>query len=258
MHTRDHRSVLADAEKRLLVAMARRLPQSITSDHLTLVGLVAMVAAGACFALIPAAPWSAAAFVAALALNWLGDSLDGTVARVRSQQRPRYGYYVDHVLDLAGTAALLAGMAASGLMQPWIALVMAAAFFLVAAERYLATHACGIFRLSFGWFGPTELRIVLAVGAVVVTGRPWVHVFGFHARLFDVGGLVAAAGLLVVFVTAVIQNTRALYLAEPLPKPADTEDRNGGTRQDDAALTVDAGPRAPLLRPVANLIEGSR
>jgi archaetidylinositol phosphate synthase len=258
MHTRDHRSLLADAEKRLLVAMARRLPPSINSDHLTLLGLVAMVAAGAFFARIPAAPWSAAAFVAALALNWLGDSLDGTVARVRNQQRPRYGYYVDHVLDLAGTAALLAGMAASGLMQPWIALVMAAAFFLVAAERFLATHACGTFRLSFAWFGPTELRIVLALGAIVVINKPWIQVFGFHARLFDVGGLVAAAGMIVAFGAAAVQNTRALYLAEPLPSAADDKHGKGLKHETNTTAGDDAGAQVSLVRPVPNLMEGAR
>jgi archaetidylinositol phosphate synthase len=258
MHTRDHRSLLADAEKRLLVAMARRLPLSINSDHLTVLGLAGMVAAGAFFARIPAAPWSAAAVVAALVLNWFGDSLDGTVARVRNQQRPRYGYYVDHILDLAGTAALLAGIAWSGLMQPWIALATAAAFYLVAAERFLATHACGIFRLSFAWFGPTELRIVLAIGAVVAIDKPWVHLLGFHARLFDVGGLVAAAGTIVAFGVAAVRNTRALYLAEPLPKRADDKHKNGMQHDANVMEAGDTGAQVSLLRPVAHLMESAR
>jgi archaetidylinositol phosphate synthase len=217
MHTREHRSLLADAEKRLLVAIARRLPPSITSDHLTLLGLVAMPVAGAFFAGIPERPWCAAAFVGALALNWFGDSLDGTLARVRNQQRPRYGYYVDHVIDLVGMAALFAGIAASGLMQAWIAITLVAAYFLVAAESFLATQALGVFRLSFAGFGPTELRIILAVGAIVVVDKPWVQVFGLHARLFDVGGLVATAGMIVAFGVAAVRNARALYLAEPIP-----------------------------------------
>jgi len=172
MHTREHRSLLAGAEKRLLIALAQRLPPWTTSDHLTLVALLAMPVAGGCFARIPHAPWSAAAFVVALACNWFGDSLDGTLARVRDQQRPRYGYYVDHVIDLAGAAALFAGIGASGLMHPSIAIALAAAYFLVAAESYLSTHARGVFRLSFAGFGPTELRIVLAAGAVIVVHKP--------------------------------------------------------------------------------------
>ena len=221
-HTREHRSLLAERERRLLIAIAHRLPAWINSDHLTLVGLLSMPIAGVAFAKIPDAPWSAAAFVAALAANWFGDSLDGTLARVRDQQRPRYGYYVDHVIDLIGTASLFAGMGASGLMHPSIAMALAAAYFLVCAESYLATHASGIFRISFAGFGPTELRIVLATGAIAVVGKPWVNVAGQDARLFDVGGVIAVVGMVVAFVASAIRNTRSLYLAEPLP-PSNTD-----------------------------------
>jgi len=216
-HVREHRSVLASAEKQLLIAIAGRLPAWISSDHLTLLGLLAMPAAGLAFAAIPVTPWSAALFAAALFVNWFGDSLDGTLARVRCQPRPRYGYYVDHVIDLAGTAALVGGMAASGLMNPTVALALMAAYFLVSAETYLATHSVGIFRLSFAGVGPTELRILLAIGAVVVARQPWVTIAGHRALLLDVGGLVTAVGLVLVFAASAIRNTRALYLAEPLP-----------------------------------------
>jgi phosphatidylglycerophosphate synthase len=219
-HTREHRSVLASAEKQLLISIARRLPPWINSDHLTLLGLLAMPAAGLAFAAIPVMPWSAALFAAALAINWFGDSLDGTLARVRCQGRPRYGYYVDHVIDLAGTAALVGGMAASGLMNPTIAIAVVAAYFLVSAETYLATHSVGIFRLSFAGIGPTELRILLAIGGVFVARHPWVTIAGHHALLLDVGGLVATGGLVIVFVFSAIRNARALYLQEPLPSRA--------------------------------------
>jgi archaetidylinositol phosphate synthase len=216
-HIREHRSVLASAEKQLLIAIAGRLPAWIRSDHLTLLGLLAMPAAGLAFAAIPVTPWSAGLFAAALAVNWFGDSLDGTLARVRCQPRPRYGYYVDHVIDLAGTAALVGGMAASGLMSPTVALALLAAYFLVSAETYLATHSVGIFRLSFAGIGPTELRILLAIGAVFVAQQPWVTVAGHRALLLDVGGLVTAGGLVIVFAASAMRNARALYLAEPLP-----------------------------------------
>src|SRR5207253_492733 len=108
---------------------------------------------------------AAGGVIVSLALNWFGDSLDGTVARVRGQQRPRYGYYVDHLLDLAGTAFLMLGLACSSLMSPIVAALLLAAYLLVAAETYLATHVRGVFKMSFLGFGPTELRIVIAVGA---------------------------------------------------------------------------------------------
>src|SRR5206468_6845958 len=157
MHIREHRSLLANPERRLLISIARQLPSWVQSDHLTLLGLVAMPAAGLAFATLQHSWLNVGAFVFALFANWFGDSLDGTLARVRCQPRPRYGYYVDHVIDLVGTAALIAGMMASGLMTPLIALMLVTAYFLVSAETFLAAHTVGVFRLSFAVVGPTEL-----------------------------------------------------------------------------------------------------
>jgi archaetidylinositol phosphate synthase len=220
-HIREHRSLLAAAEKRLLIRIARCLPLWINSDHLTLLALISMVGAGAAFAGIRTTAWSAVGFVAALAANWFGDSLDGTVARVRNHQRPRYGYYVDHVVDLAGTAALVGGMAASGMMTPTIAIAVLAAYFLVSAESYLATHSVGVFRISFGGVGPTELRILLAIGAIVVAVHPWANIAGRQFLLMDVSGIVAIVGLGAAFTASAIRNARALYIAEPLPRSRD-------------------------------------
>jgi hypothetical protein len=117
-HVREHRSVLAAAEKRLLIRIATRMPTAIHSDHLTALALAAMAVAGLSFAV---AGWDRRALwvvIGALAVNWFGDSLDGTLARVRRQERPRYGFYVDHVVDIVGITMLMAGLAASGFMAP--------------------------------------------------------------------------------------------------------------------------------------------
>jgi len=218
-HTRTNTSLTAAAEKRLLVWIASRLPPAITSDALSALGFAAMAATGLCFAALRLTPWASAGVVVALAANWLGDSLDGTVARVRRQERPRFGYYVDHVIDLAGTTLLMIGVACSGLMHPALALAVLAAYLLVSAESYLTTHAAGVFRMSFAGFGPTELRIVLAIGAIKAAASPWIQLFGGPSvRLFDAGGAVAATGLLIAFATAAIGNTCALHRAEPLPR----------------------------------------
>ena len=240
-HTREHRSLLASAEKRLLVAIARRLPSWLSSDQLTLLGLLSMPAAGLAWASIGSWRWSAPLLALALTLNWFGDSLDGTVARIRGQERPRYGFYVDHVIDLAGTALLLAGMGASGLMTPAIAVAVLAAYFLVSAETYLATHSLGLFRLSFGGVGPTELRLLLAVGGFYVADHAWIEFAGRHVRLLDVSGSIAVAGLIVVFVASTIRNTRALYLAEPLPLRSERtlpQDAIGGHRAESRRVTT--------------------
>ena len=101
-------------------------------------------------------------------------------------------------------------MGASGLIEPAIAVAVLAAYLLVAAEIYLATHTVGIFRLSFGGFGPTELRIVLAAGGFYVAGHPWIDIAGLRVRLLDVSGLIAIAGLMLVFVASAVRNARAL------------------------------------------------
>jgi archaetidylinositol phosphate synthase len=215
-HVRLHTSLLAASEKRLLIWIAERLPRSIHSDHLSTLGLVAMAGAGAAFWLTGSDPVVGAGLVVlCLALNWFGDSLDGTVARVRNQQRPRYGYYVDHVIDLTGTALLFAGLAASGHMNPTVAALVVAAFFLVSAEAYLATHTRGIFKMAFMGVGPTELRLLLAAGAFALITSPVVKPFGlFEMRLFDLGGILGSAGMVVTFIVTSVVNTRALYLEE--------------------------------------------
>jgi len=216
-HTRQHNSVLAATEKRALIWIASRLPRWINSDHLSALGLLAMAGAGASFCLARVDPVAGASLVVlCLFFNWFGDSLDGTVARVRNQQRPRYGYYVDHVIDLAGTALFFAGLAASDFMSPILATLVVAAFFLVSAETYLATHARGVFKLAFAGVGPTELRVVMAAGALALINTPTIDLAGLGpVRLWDIGGIIGSIGLIGTFVITSSQNVRALYLEEP-------------------------------------------
>lgn len=215
--TRDLRSVLATAEKRALVWMAGRMPRRVTSDHLTVLALGAMVMTGLSYWLARSWPPALLLATAGLAVNWFGDSLDGTLARVRDCQRPRYGFYVDHVIDAVGTLFLVGGMALSGYMSPLVALGLLVAYYLLSIDVYLATHCRGTFRMSFWGFGPTELRVVLAVGNVAALVRPHASVFGTPYLLFDVGAVVAMVGLGITFVVSVATNIRALFLAEPLP-----------------------------------------
>jgi archaetidylinositol phosphate synthase len=212
---REHKSVLAESEKRLLVRMAGRLPRWINSDHLTFTGGLAMVGIGACFWAGGAALWLV---IPLLALNWFGDSLDGTLARVRHHERPRYGYYVDHVLDAVGFAALFGGLMLGGHMSLGLGLGFLAAYYLLVVEISLATHARGTFKMSFWKVGPTELRILLALGVVQLMRSGTVSILGHHWLLFDVGGAVAIAGFLFAFVAAALRNGMALYREEPLPR----------------------------------------
>src|SRR6202521_5503303 len=162
--TRLQNSFTAAIERKALLWLAARLPVSINSDHLTLLGFVAMFLAGCSYALARWNPWGLLLATLCLALNWFGDSLDGTLARVRNRQRPRYGFYVDHIIDSFGALFLMGGLALSTYIDWRIAAAMLTAFLLLSIETYLATYTLGTFRLSFALFGPTEIRILIALG----------------------------------------------------------------------------------------------
>ena len=237
---RIHTSVLAAVEKRCLIWMAHRLPAGINSDHLTTLAAFAMLAAGLCYWLAPASPPALWGAVLMLCVNWFGDSLDGTLARVRHHERPRYGFYVDHVLDAVGILFLIGGLVLGGFMSPMIGAAFLVAYYLLTNEIALATHTVGTFRISYWKFGPTELRILLATGTIQLLRSPDVSVFGVRLLLFDIGGAIAAAGLLATFVISAVRNTRTLYRAEPLPRTG----KPGIELRTDAARSCDNGAAA--------------
>jgi phosphatidylglycerophosphate synthase len=209
---RVQRSLVARAETRALVWLAERTPERIGSDHLTLLGFAAQVMAGASYALARGNRYWLLAGIGFLALNWLGDSLDGTLARVRQQQRPRYGFYVDHMVDSFGALALMGGLALSGYMHPWIAAGLLVAFLLLSIQSYLATYTLGEFRLSFWSFGPTELRILLALGNLALLR--WPTVLKGQYRLFDIGGAIGLIGMSLMLIFFTARNARRLYQEE--------------------------------------------
>ena len=214
---RVHTSLLAPLERRCLIWMAQRMPRGINSDHLTALGAVALLGAGACYAAGSRASGPLLLAILMLAINWFGDSLDGTLARVRGHERPRYGFYLDHVLDALGILFVFGGLAAGGHMSGAIAAGFLIAYYLLSIEIALATHAVGVFRISFWRFGPTELRILLAVGTVQLIRADTVTIAGFRVLLFDLGGAIGIICLAATFVASAIGNARHLYREEPLP-----------------------------------------
>lgn len=219
LHVREHRSLLAAGEKRLLLWLAARMPRCVSSDHLTVLGFAGILLSGLSYGAASLDRRALVLVVVGLAVNWFGDSLDGTLARYRNAQRPRYGYYTDHVLDLIGTVALVGGMALSGFMSPMIAFGLLVAYLAVTAEVYLSTHVQRVFRLSFMFFGPTELRILLAVGTLVLFHKPVVKLAGTGPYLlFDVGGAVSIVGLAVALLVSACRNIRILYREEPIAR----------------------------------------
>ena len=214
---REHTSFLAAAEKSTLIWIAKRLPAAVNSDHLTALGFISLILAGASYWYASVNALALLLVIPLLALNWFGDSLDGTLARVRNRQRPRYGFYVDHILDALGMSFLMAGLAFSGYMTPWVSGVFLIAYLLLSIEIYLATYSIGTFHLSYWKFGPTELRILLVIGNLFALWRPNAIIAGHSFLLFDVGFAVGALALAVILVQATVKHVVILYREETLP-----------------------------------------
>jgi archaetidylinositol phosphate synthase len=215
---RVHRALTAALERRALTWMAHRAPRWLTSDQLTALGFVAQIAAGLSFAAARFHRGFLVAVIICIVLNWLGDSLDGTLARVRNQQRPRYGFYVDHVVDIFGSAALMAGLGFSGFVHGAVALAMLIAFLLLAGESFLATYTLRSFQMSQGIFGPTEIRLLLIAGVIALMRSSYATLLGHQFLLFDIGGVIATVGMVTMALVTAARHTAELYREEPLPQ----------------------------------------
>ena len=214
--TRLQQSFAAVAEKKTLIWLALRTPRWINSDHLTILGFASQCLAGVCYALARWNRYMLLLGIVFLALNWLGDSLDGTLARVRNCQRPRYGFYVDHIVDTFAALFLMSGLALSGYIHPAIALGMLIVFLMLSIEAYLATYTLGQFQLSYWRFGPTEIRLLLALGNLALLRWPNANLMGMHFRLLDIGGVIGIGGMALMLVVSAIQHTRTLYHEEKI------------------------------------------
>jgi archaetidylinositol phosphate synthase len=214
---REQHGILAGVEARILQWMAARIPQRVNSDHLTALGFLAMLVAGGAYALSREDKLFLHIVNVCLVLNWMGDSLDGTLARYRNRLRPRYGFYVDHILDTFSMSILVGGMALSDYMSFGVASLVLIVYFMLCINVYLATYTIGTFKISFGRFSPTELRLLLVVGNLVVLFHPTVRLLGSSYRLFDVGGIVAAILMSGILITTTVQNIQVLYSTERLP-----------------------------------------
>jgi archaetidylinositol phosphate synthase len=215
--TREPNFLLARAEKRLLTTLARRLPRWVLPDDMTALGVVSAI--GICIAYVAtnadrAWLWAATAL---LVVHWLGDSLDGTLARVRGIERPRYGYYLDHLVDAVSTACIGIGLGLSPYMLLSTGALIVVAYLMLSINVYLESYALGRFSIGYGRIGPTELRLVLiALNVALALGAGLdFRLAGIGMTAFDVVGL-AAAGLMCVLMTGrAFANLRRLSREEP-------------------------------------------
>jgi phosphatidylglycerophosphate synthase len=206
---------LADPERRLLRAIARRVPNAIASDHFTALGVLGATAAGAAYAMSTNHVWWLWVATAALVVNWLGDSLDGTLARVRHTERPRYGYYLDHLVDAYSTAAIGIGLGLSPFFSLGIALGLVVVYLALSINVYLESAVFGAFRLGYGRLGPTEVRLIL----IVVNTALFLLPPAIPVHLIADGVLAAAAlGMVTLLAIRFVRNLRVLGDLEPLPR----------------------------------------
>jgi archaetidylinositol phosphate synthase len=209
------RFMLAEPEQRTLTWLARRLPAGVKPDHLTGLALVASAGVATAYALSNQSDmwlWAASAL---LVVHWLGDSLDGTLARVRRIERPTYGYYIDHLADALATMAIGIGIGLSPHMLLATGLVLVIAYLCLSINTYLETYAFGTFTLGYGRFGPTEARLALIVLNTALGAGLHVVVGGVDVGVLDLVGLGAAAAMLGGLGVRAVRNLRVLAAREP-------------------------------------------
>ena len=166
--------LLGEPERRLLRWIAARLPATWMPDHLTAFGMLGALMVGAGYALSVRHPGWLWLANAGLFVNWFGDSLDGTLARVRKTERPKYGYYVDHMVDAINTTMIGVGIGLSPFVDLPLAMLLVILFLSLSINVYLESSVFGLFEISYGIFGPTEVRILLFLANVgLFTGAVW-------------------------------------------------------------------------------------
>lgn len=204
-------SFTAAAEKRLLIAMCDRMPAWVTSDRLTALGLLGSFGVFAGFALSRLSPAWLALSIVGIVLNWFGDSTDGTLARVRHRERPRYGFYIDHSVDVIAEALVFLGLGISPYVRLDVACIALIGYLALSAEVFIRSFTDGVFRISFSKMGPTEMRMLLV--AVILTmifaGRLPLYA-PLHLTWYD--AVAGSVGVLlgVVFVLQVLRGRREL------------------------------------------------
>src|SRR4051794_4399234 len=214
---REPNFLLAVPEKRLLRAIAARLPRWIVPDDLTRLGVASAVAICAAYQLSNDGRWWLWVASALLVVHWLGDSLDGTLARVRKIERPRYGYYLDHLVDAFSTAAIGIGLGLSPFMLLSVGTLLVVAYLVLSINVYLESYALGRFSIGYGKVGPTEMRLLLvALNTALALGLDLrLDVLGTPVTALDAAGAAIAIGMILLLAARARRNLRALAEREP-------------------------------------------
>ncbi len=216
-HRREPKYLLRPFEAYVLPRMAAALPSWVVPDHLTALGFASAFAIGGCYAFAgksPAFLWTANLL---WIVNWFGDSLDGTLARVRRIERPRYGYYLDHIVDMFAAAFVCIGLGLSPYLLLSVALAILIAFYLMSINVYLETFVMGVFQFGYDYIGPTEVRVILILaGSALALGfQPVLELRNVPFGTLDFLGLLGVAGMVLLLSRRILQNLRQLARLEP-------------------------------------------
>lgn len=212
---------LGPLERRVLPWMARRLPAWVLPDHLTYLAQAAALLIGLSYYLTTfSLNWLWMANLGLL-IHWWGDSLDGTLARVRHIERNRYGFFVDHYSDTISVFLICFGMGVSPIMEMRIALSLIVGYFLLMILVNLVSMCRGVFKISFGGVGPTEIRLLLMIANTIVwaLGNPYYAIAGRQLTLFSIFGLIVAVGLGIYYLIFGEIERHKLSKLDPAPKP---------------------------------------
>lgn len=214
-------SLLNQGEKVLLVWLAKKQPKWMTSDILTYIGVFGSIlfAIGGYLSNGNILWLWLSSF--GLFIHWYGDSLDGTLARVRNTQRPVYGFFIDHTLDAITTFFIFLGAGLSPMFRMDIALLILAGYLCLSIYTYICTIIMDEFRLTYGGMGPTEFRILLIILCIIYMYVPMEDtVFTFKKNvigIYDLIGLVVTFILFGIFIAQFISDRKMLSQCDPLP-----------------------------------------
>lgn len=220
-------SLLNPYEKVVLNALVRMVPRWITSDHLSLVGLLGAVVIALGYALTAFGPEWLWLTNFGFVMNWLGDSLDGTLARYRQQQRPLYGFYLDHNLDCICEFLMVFGAGLSVYLSMSVALLIIVPYLMLEVYVMINAHLKNEFRLTYAKLGPTELRLIIILANAVLyfvpALREWRGEFSLFGQEFtllalDIAGLAISVSLVVIYIVSIVQDARYFARIDPLPK----------------------------------------
>lgn len=216
-HRREPKHLLRPFEAYVLPRLAASLPKSVLPDHLTVVGIVSALAIGICYALSGRSAGYLWAANVLWVVNWFGDSLDGTLARVRRIERPRYGYYLDHITDMFAAAFVCVGLGFSPYLLLSVALVILIAFYLMSINVYLETYVLGVFQFGYDWIGPTEVRVILILaGTALALGfEPVLELRNVPIGTLDLLGLLGVLGMITLLGRRILGNLVKLARLEP-------------------------------------------